>query len=84
MRKIMPKYLLERHQLTGTVTFAVLFSIVFLNLYIPFSDTAWFRLGNSVFFLFTAGFIAISILFVTGSRVLMYRTRKMFDMTVFQ
>lgn len=82
--KELPKYLLERHQLTGTVTFAVLFSIVYLNLYIPFSDTAWFRLGNSVFFLFTAGFISISILFLTASRVLMYKTRKLFSMTVLQ
>lgn len=80
----LPKYLLERHQLTGTVTFAVLFSIVYLNLYIPFSDTAWFRLGNSVFFLFTAGFVSSSILFLTASRVIMYKTRKFFPMTVLQ
>ena len=81
---MLPKYLLERHQLTGTVTFAVLFSIIYLNLYVPFSDTAWFRLGNSVLFLFTAGFIAISILFLAASRVVMYKTRKMFGMTVLQ
>ncbi|MBO8454482.1 MAG: LytTR family transcriptional regulator [Bacteroidetes bacterium] len=83
-RRMLPKYLLERHQLTGTVTFAVLFSIIYLNLYVPFSDTAWFRLGNSVLFLFTAGFIAISILFLAASRVVMYKTRKMFGMTVLQ
>ena len=62
MDKWLPEYFLEKTQLTGTVTFAVLFAIVFLNIYIPFSDTAWFQLGDSVFFLFTAGFIAISIL----------------------
>lgn len=84
MNRMLPKYLLEKHQLTGTVTFAVLFSIVFLNLYIPFSDTAWFRLGNSVFFLFTAGFIAISIVFLIASRVIMYKTRHMFEMRVVQ
>lgn len=84
MKRMLPKYLLEKHQLTGTVTFAVLFAIVFLNLYIPFSDTAWFRLGNSVFFLFTAGFIAISILFLIASRVLMYKTRRIFEMTLVQ
>ena len=81
MRRRFPKYLLEKHQLTGTLTFAVLFAVVFLNLYIPFSDTAWFRLGNSVFFLFTAGFIAISILFMIASKVLMYKTRNLFQMT---
>lgn len=84
MSRRLPKYLLEKHQLTGTLTFAVLFAMIFLNLYIPFSDTAWFRLGNSVFFLFTTGFISISILFLIISRVLMYKTRRLFDMTWLQ
>ena len=83
-KRLLPEYLLERHQLTGTLTFAILFSVIYLNLYVPFSDTAWFRLGNSVFFLFTAGFIAISIIFLTTSRVIMYKTRKLFSMTVLQ
>ena len=84
MSRRLPKYLLEKHQLTGTLTFAVLFAMIFLNLYIPFSDTAWFRLGNSVFFLFTTGFISISILFLIISRVVMYKTRRLFDMTWLQ
>ncbi len=81
MNKKLPDYLLEKYQLVGTVTFTFLFAVVFLNLYIPFSDTAWFKLGNSVLFLFTAGFMAVSLLFVILSRVLMYRTRKYFTMT---
>ena len=36
----LPGYLLGKYQLIGTVTFAVLFAVVFLNIYIPFSDTA--------------------------------------------
>ena len=36
----LPKYLLGKYQLMGTVTFSVLFAVVFLNLYIPFSETA--------------------------------------------
>ena len=81
MDKWLPEYFLEKTQLTGTVTFAVLFAIVFLNIYIPFSDTAWFQLGDSVFFLFTAGFIAISILILVASRILMYYSKKWFRMT---
>lgn len=84
MDKKLPKYLLEKYQLTGTVTFTVLFAVVFLNIYIPFSDTAWFALGNSANFLITAGFIAISMLILIASRVLMYKTRKMFDMRYWQ
>lgn len=81
MSKKLPSYLLEKNQLIGTVTFSTLFAIVFLNIYIPFSDTAWFRLGPSIFFLFTAGFIFISLLFLIGSRTLMYKVSKMFRMS---
>lgn len=81
MNKRLPEYFLGKTELTGTVTFSVLFAIVFLNLYIPFSDTAWFRLGDSVFFLFTAGFIAISVCILIASRILMYHSKKWFRMT---
>lgn len=81
MNKKLPKYLLGKYQLLGTVTFSVLFAIVFLNLYIPFSDTAWFGLGNSANFLFTTGFMSISLLILIISRIIMYKTQDMFDMT---
>ena len=55
-RKYIPSYLRERYQLLGTVTFAALFSVLFLLVSIPFSNNAWFRLGNSTFFGFTALF----------------------------
>lgn len=81
MNKYLPEFLLGKNQMLGTVTFSVLFAIVFLNIYIPFSDTAWFRLGDSIFFLFTAGFIFISMLILIASRILMYHTKKWFRMT---
>ena len=81
MNKYLPEFLLGKNQMLGTVTFSVLFAIVFLNIYIPFSDTAWFRFGDSIFFLFTAGFIFISMLILIASRILMYHTRKWFRMT---
>ena len=80
MNKYLPEFLLGKNQMLGTVTFSVLFAIVFLNIYIPFSDTAWFRLGDSIFFLFTAGFIFISMLILIASRILMYHTRQWFRM----
>ena len=55
----LPAYLLGKYQLIGTVTFSVLFALVFLNLYIPFSETAWFSLGNSVMFLHTLVYAAV-------------------------
>ena len=74
-----PGYLLGKYQLIGTVTFSVLFAVVFLNIYIPFSDTAWFGLGDSVMFLMTITFIAVSILTLIASRLLMYRIKNLFD-----
>ena len=72
----LPRYLLGKYQLIGTVTFSVLFAIVFLNIYIPFSETAWFGLGNSVTFIITLIFIAVAILTLIVSRMLMYQTSK--------
>ena len=79
-KKYIPGYLRERYQLLGTVTFAALFSVVFLLVSIPFSNNAWFRLGNSTFFGFTALFALISLTILIGSRIVMYKTRR-FPMT---
>ncbi len=77
----LPGYLLGKYQLIGTVTFAVLFALVFLMLYIPFSDTAWFGLGGSVMFLLTVFYAAVCILSLIVSRMLMYRSKRMFELT---
>lgn len=76
-----PGFLLGKYQLIGTVTFSVLFALVFLNIYIPFSDTAWFGLGDSIMFLLTLVFGAVSIFILILSRILMYRSKRSFDMT---
>ena len=81
MNSRLPQYLLGKYQLIGTVTFSVLFAVIFLNIYIPFSDTAWFGLGDSVMFLFTLLFGAISILTLIASRMMMYRSKKYFSLT---
>lgn len=81
MNKKLPAYLLGKYQLIGTVTFSVLFALVFLNIYIPFSDTAWFGLGNSTMFAHTVAFVAISIAILIGSRMLMYNTKKLFEIS---
>ncbi len=75
-----PHYLLGKYQLIGTVTFSVLFAIVFLNIYIPYSDTAWFGLADSDTFLRTGLFVLLSVILLIISRMLMYRSKKEFDM----
>ena len=81
MNQKLPSYLLGKYQLIGTVTFSVLFAVVFLNIYIPFSDTAWFGLGGSEMFRLTLLFGTLSILILVVSRMLMYRSKSVFEMT---
>ena len=81
MNKKLPGYLLGKYQLIGTVTFSVLFALVFLNIYIPFSETAWFGLGDSMMFVQTLVFATSSIAMLIISRMLMYQTRKLFELT---
>ena len=81
MNTKLPKYILGKYQLVGTVTFSVLFALIFLNLYIPFSETAWFGLGDSLTFLHTLIFGAITILILIFSRILMYYSKRIFTMT---
>ena len=81
MNKKLPSYLLGKYQLIGTVTFSVLFAIVFLNIYIPFSDTAWFGLGESVTFLLTIAYSAAAIFTLIVSRTMMYRTKRYFELS---
>lgn len=77
----LPEYLLGKYQLIGTVTFSVLFAVIFLNIYIPFSETAWFELGYSVMFLMTLAYAASVILMLIISRMLMYRIKRVIEMT---
>lgn len=64
--------MLGKNKILGTVIFTILFAIIFLNLYIPFSDTAWFGLGGSDTFLNTVIFITVSILILVSSRIGMH------------
>lgn len=71
----LPRYLLGKYQLTMTVMFTVLFSMVFILVSIPFSHNAWFRLGQDQAFLYTVVFFILAILVVIFSRRLMYSQR---------
>jgi len=77
----LPDYFRGKYQLIYTVTFAALFSIVFLLLSLPFSHNSWMALGYSRFFVFTVLFATGSLLLVSLSRLLMYKTRNMLRMT---
>ena len=79
--KQLPDYFRGKNQLIYTVTFAALFSIVFLLLSLPFSHNSWMALGNSRFFAFTVLFATGSLLMVALSKFVMYKTRNILRMT---
>lgn len=66
-----PKFLLDKRYLIGSVLFILTFSILFMLVYSPFSNTAWFSLNTPQGFGLTSAFyiVALAILFV--SKILM-------------
>jgi len=77
-----PRYLLDSRQLTSTVVYTALFSLVFILVSIPFSSNAWFALGASQAFLYTAAFVLFASALVIISRVVMYRCRNLPNFTM--
>ena len=84
MNQKLPAYFRAKYQLIATVTFTAFFSLVFMLVSIPFSHNAWFELGSSQAFAFTALFYIIGLLTVILSKRIMYSTRYMFQMSYFQ
>ena len=64
--------LLDVGNIVISLTFSVLYALVFLVIYAPFSDTSWFGLAKTESFLLTTTFVVASILFLIMSRTLMY------------
>ena len=67
---------LEIGNIVTSLTFSVLYALVFLVIYSPFSDTSWFGLAKSESFLLTTTFVVVSVLFLVISRTVMYLMSK--------
>lgn len=73
--------LLEPGNIVSSLTFSVLYALVFLVIYSPYSDTAWFGVAKSESFLLTTTFVVVSVLFLIISRTLLYFvSKKMLEM----
>lgn len=68
--------LIEVGNIVTSLTFSVLYALVFLIIYTPFSNTAWFGVAKSDSFLLTTTFVVVSVLFLITSRTVMYLTSK--------
>ena len=71
-----------RRFLFSTVLFIVLFSVLFLQLYSPFSSTYWFTLKESYKLLGTATMYAFSILFLISSKVLLMDLNRKYEVGI--
>lgn len=70
--------LLDLGNIVTNLTFSILYALVFLVVYSPYSETAWFGVAKSERYLLTATFVVASILFLIVSRTLMYFSSKHF------
>jgi hypothetical protein len=66
-----PECLTDPFSQAQNVIISVLFALVFLTAYTPFSDTSWFQLGTNSRFLGTVAFVGIGTFFLAISRTLM-------------
>ena len=82
LRDQVPRYLLDRSQISSTVSYTALFSLVFILLSIPYSGNTWFTLDGSRAFFYTIAFVVAAAALVILSRSLMYRCRKLSDFTL--
>ena len=68
--------LLEPGNIVISLIISILYALVFLVIYSPYSDTAWFGLAKSDSFLLTTTFVVASVLFLVISRMLMIFSSK--------
>lgn len=68
--------LLEVGNIVTSLTFSILYALVFLVIYSPYSETSWFGVAKSDSFLLTTTFVVVSILLLIISRAVMYIVSK--------
>ena len=77
-----PRYLLDRNQVSSTVVYTALFSLMLLVLSMPFADNSWFTLEAGRAFFYTLAFILAAAVLVIFSRVVMWRCRSLEHFTL--
>lgn len=73
--KDLPKFLLDKRYLLGSVFFILTFSVLFMAIYSPFSSTAWFSLTNLQDFGMTAAFYLVALAIMLISKLIMYNSQ---------
>lgn len=76
-----PKFLVSRRYISVVIAFILVFSVLFLLIYRPFSLAVWFSVDNSLRFGFTMLFYFGAIVTLILSRVLMYSVQNRIELT---
>lgn len=79
--KELPKFLLDKRYLLGSVVYILTFSVLFLAIYTPFSDTSWISLSSIESIGMTAAFYVVALAIMFVSKMLMYNLQSKIDFT---
>ena len=77
----LPKFLLNRKYLLGSVIFILTFSALFLAIYTPFSSTSWISLRDAQSFGMTASFYIVALAILLVSKLIMHSVQSKIDFT---
>lgn len=80
-RKI-PKFALKLDYMLWSLAFIVIFSVLFMIIYAPFSLTSWFDIFNERRLSITVGFYVASIGVMIFSKFLMVRVSRRFEISI--
>ena len=81
-RRSIPEFLISRRYISAVITFIVLFSVLFLLVYKPFSLAVWFGTDDMLRFSFTILFYVAAIVILIVSRLTMYSLQDRLDLTI--
>lgn len=77
-----PKYLVSRRYISALIALIVIFSIIFMLAYEPFSLATWFSTNDTLHFSITLLFYVAAIVIIIVSRSMMYALQDHYIMTI--
>ena len=80
----MPKFLLDKRYLIASVVFILTFSVLFLAIYTPFSDTSWISLSNIESVGATLAFYVVALAILAISKLIMYNSQSKIYFTLWK
>ena len=73
--------MVEKKNIVKMLLFTAIFSLIFINIYTPFSSGNWTEYSKTVFFLISALMVISGIGILALSRMIMYKTKDQFPLS---